>query len=129
MTDMRWTPVAVVVAVVVISILLVEGPPGLVVVPFLAAWWWLLRRFGGDRFRNPFQIAIGLTAAAALLVVAGVVGYDLVSHDRLVNGTAWSDTVIWWEVGLGAALLSAAAYFWRISIGYIGSNSRAGLSN
>ena len=112
MTELPRTTVAIVVAVVVTSVLLVEGTPGLVVVPFLAAWWWFLHRFGSDRFRNPFQMAIGFTAAAALFIVAGAIGYDLIPHDRLVNGTAWSDTVIWWEVGLGVTLLSAAAYFW-----------------
>jgi hypothetical protein len=125
----RLRALVVLVVALVSTVLIIEGPPGLVVVPLLAAWWWLLRRFGGDRFRNPFRIAISLTAVGALFIVAGAIGYDLISHDRLVNGAAWSDAVIWWEVGLGIALLAAAAYFWRVSFGHIGSNRRAGLSN
>ena len=124
MIDLLRNPVAVFVALVVTSVLLVEGSAGLVVVPFLAAWWWFLYRFSG---RNPFPVAFTTTAVAGLFIVAGTIGYTLSKHDRFVAGTAWSDSVIWWEVGVGLALLLLAAYFWRISFRCIGSSSRAEL--
>jgi hypothetical protein len=64
------------------------------------------------RRRSPIFNALSLTAAAVLFVVTGLIGYTLSKHDRFVAGTPWSPTVIWWQVGVGVALLPVAAYFW-----------------
>ena len=68
------------------------------------------------RRRSPIFNALSLTAASVLFVVTGGIGYTLSKHDRFVAGTPWSPTVIWWQVGVGIALLPLAAYFWRRGI-------------
>jgi hypothetical protein len=68
------------------------------------------------RRRSPIFNALSLTAASVLFVVTGGIGYTLSKHDRFVAGTPWSATVIWWQVGVGIALLPLAAYFWRRGI-------------
>jgi hypothetical protein len=45
--------------------------------------------------------------------VTGLIGYTLDRHARFVSDTAWSPSVIWWQVAVGAACLAAAAWFWR----------------
>jgi hypothetical protein len=64
------------------------------------------------RRRSPIFNALSLTAAATLFLVTGSIGYTLSKHDRFVAGTPWSPSVIWWQVGVGVALLPVAAYFW-----------------
>ena len=65
------------------------------------------------RRRSPIFNALSLTVAATLFLATGFIGYTLSKHDRLVAGTPWSPGVIWWQVGVGAALLPVAACFWR----------------
>jgi len=68
------------------------------------------------RRRSPIFNALSLTAAATLFLVTGCLGYMLSKHDRFVAGTPWSATVIWWQVGVGLALVPIAAYLWRRGI-------------
>jgi len=63
--------------------------------------------------RRPIFNALSLTAAAALFLVTGLIGYTLSKHDRFVDGTAWSPSVIWWQVAVGAVLLVLATWFWQ----------------
>jgi hypothetical protein len=65
------------------------------------------------RRRRPLFNALSLSAAAALFLVTGVIGYTLDKHARFVAGTAWTDGVIWLQVAVGTALLVPAAWFWR----------------
>jgi len=65
------------------------------------------------RRRSPIFNALSLTVVAALFLVTGLIGYTLDRHARFVSGTAWSPSVIWWQVAVGAACLAAAAWFWR----------------
>ena len=94
--------------------------PVLIMVALVAASQW----FTGGRFRRarPAWMALSATAAAAAVILAGTIGYSL-------GSAAWSDTVIWWEVGCGLALVPLAAYFWRKSLRALGSNAQAELSN
>jgi hypothetical protein len=62
---------------------------------------------------NPFRWFFTLTIASLIFLVAGTTGYNLNRHNRFVDGTGWSDTVIWWQVGVGFALLPLAALFWH----------------
>jgi hypothetical protein len=87
--------------------------PVLLVVAFLTAWWWLLYKSPGGRLWHPLWLAFSASVVAALFIVAGSVGYTLGKRHRFAAGTAWSDSVIWWEVGVGLALLPLAAYLWR----------------
>jgi hypothetical protein len=85
----------------------------LALVGFVAVWTWALYRRSGGRYWSPLWLAFSTTAVAALLIVAGTSGYTLGRSTRFVDGTGWSDAVIWWEVGAGAALLPLCWYFWR----------------
>ena len=85
----------------------------LVIVALLVTWELFLYKSSGGRNRSPLWLAFSTTAAAALFLVAGAIGYTLSKHARFFDGTSWSDGVIWWQVGVGLALLPLAAYFWR----------------
>ena len=65
------------------------------------------------RRRRPLFNALSLTAAAVLFLTTGIMGYTLSRHDRFVAGTPWSESVIWWQVGVGVVLVPLAAYLWR----------------
>ena len=65
---------------------------------------------------RPLPLAFSLTGFALLLIWAGASGYTLDRHTQFVNGTAWSATVIWWQVLLGLAVVPAAAHFWRVGL-------------
>jgi hypothetical protein len=79
----------------------------------LAASAWFLHKRSRHRGKHPLWPALGATSVAGLLMVAGVMGYNLDALDANAAGTPWSGTVIWWEVGLGMALLPVAASCWR----------------
>jgi len=66
--------------------------------------------------RNPLRAAFTFTAGAALCILSGLAGYTLPRHARFVAGTAWSGSIIWWEVAVGIALIPLAVYFWRRAI-------------
>lgn len=87
--------------------------PVLTLVALVVAWNVFLYRRSGGRAWSPLWMAFSTTAAAVLYLVAGTIGYTLSRHDQFVANTAWTGSVIWWEicVGIGAALV--AVYFWR----------------
>ena len=58
-------------------------------------------------------MAFSMTAASALYLVAGFIGYTLDRHDRFVARTAWAGSVIWSEVAVGTAIALVAVFFWR----------------
>jgi len=90
--------------------------PALVVVAFLTGWNWLLYKKSRGRAWSPLWMAFSTTATAILFVVSGALGYTLNKHTRFVNGTAWSDSVIWWEIWTGIAVALVAACFWRAGL-------------
>jgi hypothetical protein len=71
----------------------------------------LHRQSGGRQF-SALWMAFSFTAGAALFLVAGLIGYNLSRHSRSVNGTAWTDGVIWSEVLVGAVMAAIAAFGW-----------------
>jgi hypothetical protein len=88
---------------------------------FLAAWTWVLNTRSGGRLWHPLWLAFGTSALAGLFIVAGSIGYILSKHARFVAGTAWSGTVIWWEVWTGVALVPLAAFLWRRGVRSLGT--------
>ena len=48
-----------------------------------------------------------------MFLAAGIAGYNLNVPDAAAAGTPWSGTLLWWEVGVGLALLPVATYYWR----------------
>lgn len=85
----------------------------LVLVAFLAAWWRFLYVRSGRRLWRPLWLAFTATFAAVLFLVTGSIGYTLDRHARFVNGVAWSDSVIWWQISVGLAAAIVAALFWH----------------
>jgi hypothetical protein len=101
--------------------------PVLILVAFLAAWTWFLYKSSRGRMWSPLWMAFSATAAAALFIGAGAIGYTLSKRDRFVAGTAWSDSVIWWQIGVGLALLPLAVYLSRKGARSLTPNPRAEL--
>jgi hypothetical protein len=67
--------------------------------------------------RNPFQMALGLTALAFIFIVPALFGCDLHKSNQTFVGCApWSDTVLWNRVAVGVPVALVAAYTWRRAI-------------
>lgn len=62
---------------------------------------------------SPLWIAFSSTFFSAGIIVAGVIGYRMSKNERFLTGSAWSDAVIWWQVGFGLALALLAVLAWR----------------
>lgn len=81
------------------------------VVVMLAVWFSQYGAFGVRR--GPLWPAFSGTFASLLFIGAGLFGYNLNRHERFVEGAAWRDGVIWWEVWIGVGLLVFAVAMWR----------------
>jgi len=84
-------------------------------VAVVLAWNWFFHKRSDFRMWSPAWLAFTSTAASAVFVVAGMSGYILDKRARFFAGTAWSNSVIWWEVGVGAALIPVAILCWRLA--------------
>jgi hypothetical protein len=78
----------------------------------LVAFSWFFHNPSG-RPARPLSVAATWTLATAIHLVGGLTGYNLNAADANAAGTHWTGTVIWWEVGVGLALLPLAIYYWR----------------
>ena len=87
--------------------------PFLGVLAGVALWSWLVYSRSPRRKATPAYMAFSATAVAALFLLAGFAGFNLSTRHRFLTGTAWSDGVIWWQVGIGLALVPLVVYFWR----------------
>jgi hypothetical protein len=85
----------------------------LAVPAFVVGWHWFFYQQSGGRTWSPLWIAFSTTAAAALYLVAGTIGYTLDRHQRFIAHTAWTGGVIWSEIATGLGMALVAAYFWR----------------
>ena len=85
----------------------------LAIVAVIASGAWFQYRLSGRRAYSPLWMAFSTTSAAIVLLVSGMIGYTLSRHDRFVAGTSWAGSIIWWQVGAGAALVPLAVFFWR----------------
>lgn len=63
--------------------------------------------------RHPFSAAFGATFGAVLLLVPGVLGYELHKSDWSIMRVTVSDGPVWWQVYLGLAFVVPAVHFWR----------------
>ena len=66
-----------------------------------------------DRRWSPIWGAFTATTVSAVYLIAGFSGYHLERRARFFSDAAWSNGIIWWEVGAGAAVMPIALYFWR----------------
>jgi hypothetical protein len=71
----------------------------------LKIWWWPARP--GYEYQRVFSAA----AAGLLLLVAGLIGWELRRSHGFFEGTTWVQGPIWWQVAAGIGLLLLAG-FW-----------------
>jgi hypothetical protein len=87
------------------------------VIVVLIAWSWHFHFWSNSptarRSRSPLWLGFTATAASALFLIAGIIGFNLSKRSRFFSGTAWTDGVIWWEVVVGLLLVPAAIYLLR----------------
>ncbi len=55
--------------------------------------------------------------AGLLFLVSGLIGWDLRYSRGWFQGTTWMESPVWWQVGLGAGLLTLAV-FWARRVPY-----------
>ena len=60
-----------------------------------------------------YQRAISVGVFGLWLTVAGAIGWDLSHVHGFFQGTKWLDGPVWWQLGLGVALLALAAFLAR----------------
>jgi hypothetical protein len=63
----------------------------------------------GWQYHRVFSVGFG----GLLLLIAGLIGWDLKHVRGFFQGTRWVDGPIWWQVSLGSALLLLAVYWAR----------------
>jgi hypothetical protein len=80
----------------------------IVVVALKQRMWW-----GPGGSTSSRQAVISTTAAGLLFFVSGTIGWDLSNSHGFFKGTRWVDGPIWWQMGLGAALLLLATFWAR----------------
>jgi hypothetical protein len=68
------------------------------------------------RRNNPWSGAFGTTFAAVLLLVPGLLGYELHKSNWSIVSVSVTDGPVWWQIYLGLAFVLPAAYFWRKAI-------------
>lgn len=101
--------------------------PMLTIVAFVAAWHLFFYKQSGGRTWSWLWAAFGTTAAAALYLVAGAIGYILDRHDRFIADSAWAGSVIWSEIGVGLVLALVATFCWRRGLQKIRQEARGSL--
>ena len=60
-----------------------------------------------------YQRVFSAGGAGLFFLVAGLIGWTMSRHDAFVAGTHWQDGPIWWQVGVGVALLLLAVFWAR----------------
>ena len=60
-----------------------------------------------------YQRVFSVGAGGLLFFVSGIIGWDLSRSHGWFRGTKWVDGPIWWQIALGAVLLSLAAFWAR----------------
>jgi len=67
----------------------------------------------GWQYQRVFSVGFG----GLLFLVSGLIGWDLQYSHGWFQGTKWVDAPIWWEIGVGTALLLLAV-FWARRVPY-----------
>lgn len=65
------------------------------------------------RSSNRYQRVFTVGAFGLWLTIAGAIGWDLKYVHGFFQGMKWVDHPIWWQFGLGVALLTLAVYWAR----------------
>jgi hypothetical protein len=85
---------------------------GLIVLTVVVSSRYHSRTWSG-RPGHQYQRVITVGILGLWLTVAGAIGWDLSHAHGFFQGTKWVDGPIWWQVGLGGALLALAAFLAR----------------
>jgi hypothetical protein len=60
-----------------------------------------------------YQRVISVAVMGLWLTVAGAIGWDLSQVRGFFQGTKWVDGPVWWQLGVGGALLAWAMFLAR----------------
>jgi hypothetical protein len=90
--------------------------PFVIVVASLAAFQWWINRVRGPRAQSPLWYAFTTTAAAAVFLLSGLIGFGLQKGPPLFSDARWVDAVIWPQVWVGLACAAVAVVCWRRAI-------------
>lgn len=71
------------------------------------------RRTWSGRPGYQYQRVFSVGAFGLWLTVAGAIGWDVQHVRGIFQGTRWVDPPIWWQLGLGVALLVVAVFLAR----------------
>ena len=78
-----------------------------------AGWNYFVYRLSGRPMWNPLWMAFTITAVALLYGTAGVLGYDVPSHNPFIgHRPTWVGHVVWPQVALAAGMALASVFFW-----------------
>jgi len=85
---------------------------GVIVVAFVVS-----QRYHGHTWSGrpgyQYQRVISLGVMGLSLIVAGAIGWDVTHAHGIFQGMKWVDGPIWWQIGLGGALLAWAVFLAR----------------
>ena len=70
-------------------------------------------RPSAERMRSWLWGGFTASAASALFLISGFIGWKLNMHGQLFSNTEWTGSVIWPQVGVGLALVPFAVYLLR----------------
>jgi hypothetical protein len=71
------------------------------------------RRLTNCESKGNYQRIFSVGCAGLLFFVSGIIGWDLSHSHGLFRGTKWVDGPVWWQIGLGAALVLLAVFWAR----------------
>ena len=87
---------------------------------FLGGVYWAQYRLTHGRIWSPLWMAFSFTFSGALIFLAGAGGYRLSRRARFIDGTNWTDGVVWSQITIGGVLLAIAAVCWVIALRSLG---------
>jgi hypothetical protein len=85
---------------------------GVIALTFVVSHRYHSRTWSGrPGYRYQRVISVGVMGLS--LTVAGAIGWDVSHAHGLFQGMKWVDGPIWWQIGLGGALLAWAMFLAR----------------
>ncbi len=79
-----------------------------------AGWNYFVYRLSGRPLWNPLWMAFTITAVALLYGIAGVLGYEVPSHNPFIGHPAtWVGHIVWPQVTMAAGMALVSVFFWR----------------
>ena len=85
---------------------------GLIVLALVVSQRYHSRTWSG-RPGYRYQRVLSVGVAGLLLAVTGAIGWDVSDAHGLFGGMKWVDGPIWWQLGLGVAMVAVAVFMGR----------------